>query len=446
MHLSVDLHSHSGASGGVGDIRLDQVAETMARKGIQVFGTGDALHEGWLAHLERELDAAEPGLYRLPAAPAARFLIQTEIIVTAPAGGGRKGVHTVLLLPSLAAARAVAGRLDEWGVKRTIGRPFLTCASIDEVAERLHAVQATDPGIEIIPAHVLTPQGIYGSDRPVDRLADVFGAAAELVRVVETGLSADPAVLALIPELDARTLLSNSDGHSGALHRVGREYTTLEVPAASYAEIIGALRAGRVVRTAEFTPAEGRYFLTGHRAGKGGHGEDAYCYFSPDRVPAGNLCPLCGKELTVGVLQRALHLSAAQGEPRTLDAVSARQPCVHMIPLVEVIAAGLGIKNPAAKKVLACYEAIIAAAGSETAFWAMDETDALRALEMAQRPAVSRAVLQVRSGEYTFRPLGYDGVYGELALGETTGWFGHCEIHGTPAAGGRQGRLDLATP
>ncbi len=38
MRYVVDLHSHSGYAGGVGDISLDVVAETMAKKGINAFG------------------------------------------------------------------------------------------------------------------------------------------------------------------------------------------------------------------------------------------------------------------------------------------------------------------------------------------------------------------------------------------------------------------------
>ena len=44
MHLSVDLHSHSGHAGGVGNIRLEDIARAMRKKGIDVFGTGDCLH------------------------------------------------------------------------------------------------------------------------------------------------------------------------------------------------------------------------------------------------------------------------------------------------------------------------------------------------------------------------------------------------------------------
>jgi PHP family Zn ribbon phosphoesterase len=430
MEINIDLHSHSGASGGVGDISLAQVAETCRWKGIHVFGTGDALHDGWLDSMEQMLLPAEEGLYRLDApGEETRFLVQSEIIITSEVpSGGRKGVHTILLFPSFGAARETARLLDRWGAKRKIGRPFLTCSRAEEVAERLAAIASVDAGIEIIPAHVLTPQGIFGSDHPVDRLEDFFGEAERLIRVVETGLSADPQVLALIPELDERALVSNSDCHSGALNRVGREYTTIEANCLSYSEIIQAIRYRKIVRTAEFTPAEGRYFLTGHRAGKKGHKDGSFCYFSPDTAPADGICPICGKPLTVGVLQRALYLSAAQGEARDLQSVAPSQCFFQMIPLVEVIAKALGIKSISSKKVTAYYRTIIDTAGTEADFWNGDNTQVGKWLRKAGAEDILEAIMQVRSGNYTFEPLGYDGLYGELVLGRKGSWFGNRQI------------------
>ncbi|MHC4887274.1 MAG: endonuclease Q family protein, partial [Planctomycetota bacterium] len=384
MHITVDLHSHSGASGGVGHISLLQVAESMALKGIDIFGTGDCLHDGWLETLTDSLTEAEPGLFALEGDPHdKRFLLQTEVIFTADIGRGRKTVHTLLLFPSLAAVKEVGALCDSWGVKRTIGRPFIACQDPDEVAERALKILQVDESICLIPAHVLTPQGIYGSNRPVTRLGDFYGEAADHIHVVETGLSADPQVLALIPELDTRTLISNSDGHSGALNRVGREYTTLDLHSLRYDELVSSLRSRKVIRTAEFTPAEGRFFLSGHRAGKKGHEDGQYCYFSPDRTPESGLCPICGKALTIGVLERALELSTLQGGNRSLESLTPSQPYLQMIPLVEAIAASLGVKSCTAKRVVTLYHAIIQEAGNEALFWAASNKEGEAMLKQA---------------------------------------------------------------
>ncbi|MHC4870604.1 MAG: endonuclease Q family protein [Planctomycetota bacterium] len=430
MHLNVDLHSHSGASGGVGKVSLERISETMRYKGIDVFGTGDAFHEGWLKTLNEKLTQNKNGLYNLKGTnQKTSFLIQSEIIITAPVpSGGRKNVHTVILLPSIEIAQKVSRLLAEFGVKLNIGRPFLTCNDKTEVAEKLFEISKIHELIEIIPGHVLTPQGIYGSNNPITFLCDFFGDFSERIQAIETGLSADPEILALIPELDSKTLLSSSDCHCGALDRVGREYTTLDVDDGSYENIINSIRNQKVVKTAEFSPAEGRFFLTGHRADKKPHNKTDFCYFSPDTVPEHNICPICNRKLTVGVLQRALDLSSLQGENREIGKTRINQKFFHMVPLVEIIAAGLSVKSTASKKVLEIYFNIIEKCGKESNFWDMGLTDIKNLLNNDIDKHVLEAISHVKSDNYTFNPLGYDGTYGILEVGRKSNWFGHKSV------------------
>lgn len=434
MRFVVDLHSHSGYAGGVGQISLETVARTMAKKGINVFGVGDCLQPAWRASLDRLLQEKEPGLYALSGAEKelapARFVMQTEVIFTsAVASGGRKGTHVVLLFPNLGAVDAAIGLLRRWEVKVDMGRPFIKCEDAADVAEKCEAFRAIDDGVMIIPAHVMTPQGVYGSDHPVDSLTEVFGDFAAKITTVETGLSADPQLLALLPELDGKTFVSNSDCHSGALNRVGREFTALDVDAPSYEEIVAALRGRRIRYTTEFNPAEGRYFLTGHRAGLERHGQ-SYCCYSPDRVPADGLCPICGKRLTVGVLDRLLYLSKVQspdGKGRKMEEVRAPQEAKTLIPLVEVIAAGLGVKSVTGKKLVGLFDTIVANVGAETDLWEMSAADIEHVFSGKLPSRVVEAVLQVKDGDFSFQP-GFDGQYGILELGKKNGWFGHEKV------------------
>lgn len=438
MRYVVDLHSHSGYAGGVGNISLEVVASTMAKKGINAFGVGDCLQPAWREKLSRLLTEKEPGLYALTETSsetrAARFVMQTEVIFTNPvSSGGRKGTHVVLLFPNLSCVDGGIDLLRKWDVKLAMGRPFIKCDSADVVAERCEAFQRLDPSVMIIPAHVFTPQGIYGSDHPVDSLRDVFGDFSDSITTVETGLSSDPALLAMIPELDGRTLLSNSDCHSGALNRVGREFTVLDIDAASsYEGIVSALRNGRVLYTAEFPPAEGRYFLTGHRAGLERHGA-GYCYFSPGESPSDGCCPICGKKLTVGMLDRLLYLSKQQssdGKARILDQVIPCQSMKTLVPLVEIVAKGLGVKSVTSRKVVSCYEAIITAVGTEAELWNLSLSDLRNTLRAVVPESVLSSIYQVSSGDFSFQP-GFDGQYGELRLGEHIDWFHHSHIeHG----------------
>ncbi|MCD8138379.1 MAG: endonuclease Q family protein [Planctomycetaceae bacterium] len=434
MRYVVDLHSHSGYAGGVGNISLETVADTMHKKGINAFGVGDCIQPAWREKYAARLEEREPGLFALrEAAPnqePARFVLQTEIIITSPVpSGGRKGTHVVLLFPSLAAVDAAIALLRSWGVKIDMGRPFVKCEDVGDVEDKCCALRRIDPAVMVIPAHVMTPQGIYGSDHPVDSLRDVFGQFADEISTVETGLSADPLLLALLPELDGKTLVSNSDCHSGALNRVGREFTALDIDTPSYDAIVAALRNRRIRYSAEFNPAEGRYFLTGHRAGLERHGA-SFCYYSPDQAPDDGLCPICGKKLTVGVLDRLLYISRVQsapGETRHLATVKPAQPLKTLIPLVEVIAAGLGLKSVSGAKVCSIYDAVIGKIGTEADLWELSaqEIDTLLTAVVPER--VVKAVLQVHEGDFSFQP-GFDGQYGGLKLGEKVDWFGHCHV------------------
>ncbi len=431
MRYVVDLHSHSGYAGGVGTISLSGVADTMAAKGINVFGVGDCLQPAWRESLATLLTEKEPGLFALnDAAPhqrQARFVMQTEVIFTSPVpSGGRKTTHTVLLFPGLGAVDEAIRLLRRREVKLDIGRPFIKCEDAAGVAETCFALHSIDSGILIVPAHVMTPQGVYGSDNPVDSLRDVYGDFAEEITTVETGLSSDPKLLAMLPELDRMTLISNSDCHSGALNRVGREFTALDIAAASYGEIANALRTGKVRYTAEFDPAEGRYFLTGHKAGLERHGA-AFCYYSPDRIPADRLCPVCGKKLTVGVLDRILELSKEQsptGKARVYEDVVPAQEYLTLVPLVEVVAAGLKVKSVAGRKVTALFEKIIERAGTEAELWERTSPEIHDMLGSELPDSVLEAICRVREGDFSFQP-GFDGTYGGLRIGEKIGWFGH---------------------
>ncbi|MBN2712487.1 MAG: hypothetical protein JXR97_08680 [Planctomycetes bacterium] len=434
MQLVVDLHSHSGHAGGVGDVSPALVTKTMAQKGIDVFGTGDCLQPEWLDTLESTLKEEESGFFSFTgeggdANGSERFCLQSEIIITADVpSGGRKGPHVVLLFPSFSAAREVAKILAAKETKLNMGRPFVKCKDADDVAATLDKVQAVDESILIMPAHVLTPQGIFGSDHPIDSMRDFFDDFASRIRAVETGLSADPEILALIPELDNVTLLSNSDCHSAALNRVGREFTALEVSDKSYGAMIQAIHDRKVNFTAEFTPTEGRFFLTGHRAGKVGHENGEYCYFSPDKAPADNVCPICGKQMTIGVIQRALELGRLQGDERSLESITPRQKALHMVPLVEVLAAGLGVKSISSRKIVKMFDEITKIAGTEVQLWGLDEKEITSKLGNALPREVLDAILMVKQGNFCFNPLGYDGTYGDLVLGQQGVWFGHEKI------------------
>lgn len=424
MKVNADLHCHSGASGGVGNLNIEKVViETMPLKGIELLGTGDCLHPQWNSTLKEMLTETSDGVFTPKFESDLKFILQTELIFTCAIGTGRKSVHIVFLFPSFEVVDKIITLFEKWGVKNTIGRPFVKCEDKDDVAKKLYQLKKLDDLIEIIPSHVMTPLGVFGSNNPINELAEFFSDGEELIYSVETGLSADPIILGLIPELDKRTLISNSDAHSHHLARMGREFTTLKIKNLTYPAIIRAIRNNDIVHTCEFNPAEGRYFLSGHRAGKVKHGKK-FCVYSPKHTPKNKICPICGKKITIGVLERAFELTIAQGGNRELGFLpKTSRPFVHMVPLVEIIAESYGIKSPTAKKVLKEYHRIVHVLESECEMWFMDPEMIEARLDGVVDADLIRKIVEVRNGNFTFEPFGFDGTYGRLVIGEKHNYF-----------------------
>ncbi|MFW9995608.1 MAG: endonuclease Q family protein [Candidatus Odinarchaeota archaeon] len=433
MKVIVDLHAHSAYSGGVGTIKLDIIDKTVPYKGIHLVGTGDVQFPVWNKELKGKLEVFSDGIYQLKGGSKTKFLLQTEIIITCKIGSKSKLSHCVVLFKNFDTVDRFYSLLEKWDSKvETMGRPFLVCnGGSSEVSNRVQKILDLEEDTELIPAHVLTPDGVYGSGVRINCLTDYFGEATERIHAVETGLSADPKLLFLIPELDDKTLISNSDAHSVALHRIGREFTQLEIPGNrySYHDIIKAIRNDEVSLTAEFNITEGRYFLTGHRGGrnkhlkkknragrKSWHENDEFCCFSPNFVPAGDICPICGSKLKVGAFQRAVELGKVQGEERNWKDYKEIRKAVHVIPLAEIIAYTFG-KGVTTKFVTKEYMKIVKKTGTECDIW----TEPLSSIKKTLANTVDEQLLinieEVRKGNFCFSPPGFDGLYGELIIG-----------------------------
>ncbi|MFW6143859.1 MAG: endonuclease Q family protein, partial [Patescibacteria group bacterium] len=419
MKFNVDLHSHSGASGGVGDISFDKIYKSMVYKGIDAYGTGDCLFPAWLKKLQG-IFTEKDGLLVSEKYPDKYFVLQTELIFTIPYSKNlqkRKAWHNVVLFPSFSAAKQAVALLEKYEVKNTIGRPFITADSKDQLETFLFELIDIDPFIEVIPAHIMTPQGVFGSENPVENLRAVYGNFCRKIHAIETGLSADPVALQMIPELDNLTFFSSSDAHCGRLGRLGREFTQLEILEINYSALVDALRENKVNYTVEFPMTEGRYFLTGHRERKNHPG---WCCFAPKKTPRANLCPICGKKLTVGVLQRVLDISEKQSEESRVWGKSYGQDreFKKLVPLVEVVGSALGIKTPNTKTVLENYHQIIEQFGTEADLWEAEESQIEAKLSSSIDNNVLEAILEVAGGNFSFQPPGFDGTYGELVIGE----------------------------
>ncbi|MDD3052281.1 MAG: endonuclease Q family protein [Candidatus Cloacimonetes bacterium] len=405
MKIAVDLHSHSGYAGGVGNISLSSVAETMKWKGIDVFATGDCLYPPRTDEL-RELLIEKDGLFHLKN-DEKKFILQTEVILSTklPSYRNRTVAHHVILFPNFESVLKMQKLMNKWQMKNTIGRPFITTKTQSELEQKFFEIADIHALIEIIPAHVMTPDGIMGSKNMLTNIDEFYGKFTSQIRVIETGLSADPDMLGKIPDFSEMTMISSSDCHSAALNRVGREFTILEADTMNYSGIISALRNNDVFLTAEFNPAEGRYFLTGHREDKEGHSEEI---FFVEDAPA--ICPVCGKKMTLGVKQRCLQLQKNQ------DLQFSKRKFIHLIPLIEVIAYAFKTKNVSGRKVVECYKKIMNCFSDEISLWQSSVKQVQCSLEGKIEKTVINAICSVINGNFNFDPAGFDGKYGQLNI------------------------------
>ncbi|MFP4472594.1 MAG: endonuclease Q family protein [Candidatus Omnitrophota bacterium] len=406
-----DLHIHSRFSRATSkSLDLRSLALWAQIKGIQVVGTGDCLHPGWLKELREQLEPAEDGLFRLKPEygqwsetelPAAcrgnvRFLLTTEIANIYKKMDRVRKIHNVLFFPSFDAAEQVRARLDKIGNLHSDGRPILGMDSRDLLEMTLES----DPLSFLVPAHIWTPWfSVLGSKGGFDAIDDCYGDLTEHIFAVETGLSSDPPMNWRLSELDRFVMMSNSDAHSPA--KLGREATLFDTEI-SYSAMYAAMKnAGDgLLGTLEFYPQEGKYHYDGHRA--------CDCRLHPrESIEHKGLCPVCGRPVTVGVMARVEELA---DHPEGRKSPKAR-PYYSLVPLPEIIAAarGCGVNTKAVNRV---YRAMLAGLGNE---FSILRDIPLKEIADSAGPFIAEGVRRVRAGELDIAP-GYDGEYGQVNI------------------------------
>ncbi len=429
-----DLHIHSHYSRATSPACTPEGLHRWAQlKGVAVCGTGDCTHPAWLAELSEKLVEDAPGLYALKPEPRgeadravpescrapARFMVTGEISSIYKRGGKVRKVHSLVLLPSLEAAGRLNARLAQIGNILSDGRPILGLDPRDLLTMLLEA----DPRAALIPAHIWTPWfSMLGAKSGFDSLEECFGDLTPHIFAVETGLSSDAPMNHRIRCLDQVALVSNSDLHSPA--NLGRNANRF-FGEPSYDAMLGGLRSRDPAvcgGTVDLFPEEGKYHLDGHRS--------CGVRLEPDEsMSRANLCPACGKPLTIGVLHRVVELERVQrpgiGDQRSeaggqassahelqsssTSALFPRLPYRYIVPLPELLAQQLGVA-PASKKVAAAYGAALADAGPELPLL-LDADD--RRLESLG--ALGGMIRRVREGRVV-RHGGYDGEYGTIRV------------------------------
>jgi len=409
MRFFADLHIHSRYSIATSrDLTPEALWRWAQLKGVTVVGTGDATHPAWLKELGRKLDFAGNGLFVLreelkdstiPASCASDvfFLISAEISCIYSKNGKTRKVHCIVLFNDMESALRLQGRLSKIGSISSDGRPIL---GLD--AKRLLKIVIDEcPDALFIPAHAWTPHfSVFGSASGFDSLEECFEELTPHIHAIETGLSSNPAMNWRLSALDRLTLVSNSDAHSP--QKIGREANIFDTEL-SYGAIADAIRTKEGFEgTIEFFPEEGKYHYDGHRPCK--------VRMTPLEAAASDYrCPVCGKKMTLGVLNRVETL--ADRQPGFMPAGG--KPFHSLVSLKEIIAAtvGMGIQT---KKVDRIYVDLLERLGSELTILMEVPVGEIAG---AAKPEIARALVNMRAGRVEIEP-GYDGEYGKIRLSE----------------------------
>jgi PHP family Zn ribbon phosphoesterase len=152
--------------------------------------------------------------------------------------------------------------------------------------------------------------------------------------------------------------------------------------------------------TIEFFPEEGKYHYDGHRL--------CNVLSSPaESRTHHNICPVCHKPLTVGVMHRVEELADRPEGFRPPNAI----PYRRLIPLEEVIAqvtkrqvGTVAVENE--------YMKLVQAFGSELNVL-MDTP--VPYLEKVTTPELAKAISLVRQEQVSIIP-GFDGIYGKIEI------------------------------
>ena len=412
MHFIADFHIHSHFSIATSkECRPEHLAQWAKLKGLQLIGTGDFTHPGWIKELKEKLEPAEAGLYRLKdkyadsfglqiktdGHRAVRFILSSEISSIYKKNGRTRKIHNLLLVPDLADAEKINGVLDRLGNIRSDGRPILGLDSRNLLEIALEQC----PEVMFIPAHIWTPHfSMLGSRSGFDSLEECFEDLSEHIFALETGLSSDPAMNWRVSALDKYMLVSNSDAHSpkNLAREANRFNTELSYPAIKQALQTKDLK--KFLGTIEFFPQEGKYHYDGHRACQ-------VCWSPEESKSAEGICSHCGRKVTLGVMYRVMELADRPHGVRPEFA----PPYESIVPLPKILSDFYQMGENS-KRVQQTYFKLLASLGSEL--------EILRTLPIKEIQSHSNALLaegirRVRAGEVEIHP-GFDGEYGKVKV------------------------------
>ena len=115
MLVNADFHIHSYFSmASSKDMLIKNIAPKSKLKGLQLLGTGDAFHPGWLDIIEESTTYVGDGIYSFD---DMNFVLTTEV-------EGKHKIHHVIIIPNIEIARELSEKLPS-NNKNNDGRPKL---------------------------------------------------------------------------------------------------------------------------------------------------------------------------------------------------------------------------------------------------------------------------------------------------------------------------------
>lgn len=399
MQFIADFHIHSRYSRATSrDMNIETLAHWAKIKGIGLLGTGDFTHPNYFAELRLRLKPTGKGLFVLKKGDSTpHFILTTEICNMFSQKGQSYRTHSLIFAPSFEVISKINTHLKKLGKLASDGRPIFG----QPVKEMVKLVLDVSPDCFFVPAHVWTPWfSLFGANSGFDSIEECFGEETKNIHCIETGLSSDPAMNWRLSALDKITLISNSDAHSP--RRLGREANVFNCEL-DYQVIIDTLKnrdANRFLYTVEFFPEEGKYHFDGHR--------NCNIVFSPaESKKHNNTCPVCKRQLTLGVMHRVEALADRPEGYLPQGAI----PAKHLVQLEEIIGEALGV-SPNTTAVKKEYDRLVEKCRSEFNILLNLSLDNIARYTTDR---VVEGIKLVREGKLKIAP-GYDGEYGKISI------------------------------
>ena len=401
MIIRSDLHIHSLYSMATSkNMDINTIASQSKLKGLDLVGTGDAFHPGWLKIIEESTKPSDNGIYSVKECDdnsQTRLLKTVEnpetetnyckFILTVEVEDKNR-VHQLIILPSLESAYEIREKLPSKNIDKE-GRPRVDMNG----AELMDLIR--DYNGLIGPSHAFTPwTSIY---KEFDSIYDCYNDTPDFL---ELGLSADTDMADRIEELQDIPFLSNSDAHSPWPHRLGREFNEIEVKEMTYDAFKDAIKSKKVVGNYGFDPRLGKYHETGC----------IRCYKTYTIEEARELnmrCP-CGGLIKIGVKDRISDM-AKWDKPHHPEF---RPKYTHILPLAEIISLvyGKGITTVFVQKI---WKELIQTFGSEIGALIYAPLDEISKTDSK----LAEVIGSFRDNTLKIQP-GAGGMYGKIILGE----------------------------